>query len=77
VLESAAAFGEIGLTGRLRDASQAERRLDECTKLGVATVIAPAGSPSREGLRIARAETLRDAIKAGIGAFAKVRDAAA
>jgi DNA repair protein RadA/Sms len=77
VLESAAAFGEIGLTGRLRAASQAERRLDECTKLGIATVIAPAGSPSREGLRIAPAETLREAIEAGLDGFAAVRDAAA
>ena len=41
VKESSAAFGEIGLTGRLRPASQAERRLDECAKLGIATVVAP------------------------------------
>ena len=34
-LESAAAFGEIGLTGRLRPAAQAERRIDECAKLGI------------------------------------------
>ena len=30
-----AAFGEIGLTGRLRPAAQSERRLEECAKLGV------------------------------------------
>ena len=29
-----AAFGELGLTGRLRPAAQAERRLEECAKLG-------------------------------------------
>src|SRR5262245_52472832 len=29
------AFGEVGLTGRLRPATQAERRLDECRKLGL------------------------------------------
>jgi DNA repair protein RadA/Sms len=40
--EGLAAFGEIGLTGRLRQAAQAERRLEECTKLGIATVITPA-----------------------------------
>jgi DNA repair protein RadA/Sms len=40
--ESLAAFGEIGLTGRLRQAAQAERRLEECAKLGITTVITPA-----------------------------------
>ena len=30
-----AAFGEVGLTGRLRPATQAERRLEECAKLGL------------------------------------------
>jgi len=40
--ESLAAFGEIGLTGRLRQAAQAERRLEECAKLGIKTVITPA-----------------------------------
>ena len=41
-----AAFGEIGLTGRLRAATQAERALEECAKLGLDRVIAPAGTPS-------------------------------
>src|SRR5438067_9603021 len=40
-----AAFGEIGLTGRLRPATQAERRLEECRKLGLELVVAPAGTP--------------------------------
>jgi predicted ATP-dependent serine protease len=30
------------LTGRLRQAAQAERRLEECAKLGITTVITPA-----------------------------------
>ena len=77
VLEGVAAFGEIGLTGRLRAASQAERRLDECMKLGIATVVAPVGTPAREALRVAGAETLREAIKAGLEMRAAVRDAAA
>src|ERR687887_65971 len=42
--EGLAAFGEIGLTGRLRPAAQAERRLEECAKLGITTVITPADS---------------------------------
>ena len=32
VREGLAAFGEIGLTGRLRQAAQAERRLEECAE---------------------------------------------
>jgi DNA repair protein RadA/Sms len=62
-------FGEIGLTGRLRPATQAERRLEECTKLGLRGVVAPTGTeaPARAGrIGVAQAETLRDAIKAGL-----------
>ena len=44
VREGVAAFGEIGLTGRLRPASQSERRLEECEKLGVLAAVAPAGT---------------------------------
>jgi DNA repair protein RadA/Sms len=40
--EGLAAFGEIGLTGRLRPATQTERRLEECAKLGIAAVVTPA-----------------------------------
>jgi DNA repair protein RadA/Sms len=61
-----ACFGEIGLTGRLREATQADRRLEECAKLGFATVVAPEGTPSRGTLRVVQAETLRQAIKAGL-----------
>ena len=64
--ESLAAFGEIGLTGRLRQASQSERRLEECAKLGIATVIAPAGTANRMSLHLAATETLREAIAAGL-----------
>jgi DNA repair protein RadA/Sms len=66
VAEGAAAFGEIGLTGRLRAASQADRRLDECAKLGIGTVVAPAGTPNRDRPRVATAETLRAAVTAGL-----------
>jgi len=61
-----AAFGEIGLTGRLRPATQAERRLEECAKLGLRTVVAPAGTPARGTLEVAQADTLRQAIRAGL-----------
>ncbi|HET8893415.1 MAG TPA: DNA repair protein RadA [Gaiellaceae bacterium] len=61
-----AAFGELGLTGRLRAVTQADRRLEECEKLGLRGVVAPAGTPARGKLAVAQAETLRQAIKAGL-----------
>jgi DNA repair protein RadA/Sms len=67
VVESSAAFGEIGLTGRLRAAAQSERRLEECVKLGVTTVVAPLGTPDRKGLAVRTADTLREALSAGLG----------
>jgi DNA repair protein RadA/Sms len=63
-----AAFGEVGLTGRLRPATQSERRLEECAKLGLVAAVAPAGTPARGKLRVLEAETLRQAAKAGIDA---------
>ena len=66
--EGLAAFGEIGLTGRLRPAAQAERRLEECAKLGLKTVVVPADTPStRRKLEVLQAETLPKAITAGLG----------
>jgi DNA repair protein RadA/Sms len=59
------AFGEIGLTGRLRPATQAERRLEECAKFGLGQVVAPGGTPSGK-LRILEADTLRRAMGAGL-----------
>jgi DNA repair protein RadA/Sms len=38
VREGLAAFGELGLTGRLRPATQAPRRVEECRKLGLEPV---------------------------------------
>jgi DNA repair protein RadA/Sms len=58
VREGLAAFGEIGLTGRLRPATQADRRVEECRKFGCETVLGP-GS-----------ETLRQALQAALGDFA-------
>jgi DNA repair protein RadA/Sms len=66
VREGLAAFGEIGLTGRLRQASQSERRLEECTKLGITMVVAPEGTATRASVRVAAAETLRVAITSGL-----------
>jgi DNA repair protein RadA/Sms len=61
-----AAFGEIGLTGRLRVAAQARRRLEECANLGIRRVIAPAETPSTKGVRVVEADTLRAALGAGL-----------
>src|SRR5919199_573741 len=68
VRHGTAAFGEVGLTGRLRIATQAERRLEECGKLGLSAVVAPGGTPARGKLRILHAETLRHAARAAIDA---------
>src|SRR5262245_15120623 len=76
VREGVAAFGEIGLTGRLRQASQVERRLEECAKLGITTVVAPPGGSSRSTPSTTGAETLRDALRAGLEPKARVETAA-
>jgi len=74
VRDGTAAFGEIGLTGRLRPAAQADRRLEECAKLGLTTVVAPAGTAARGKLRPTQVETLRQAIKAGLDAGGKPQE---
>jgi DNA repair protein RadA/Sms len=58
VREGTAAYGEIGLTGRLRPATQADRRAEECRKFGISTVIGP------------ETETLRQALGAALADFA-------
>jgi DNA repair protein RadA/Sms len=63
VRDGLAAFGEIGLTGRLRAATQAERRLEECRKLGLRVVLVPSGT---SGAAL-EADTLRRALAAGLG----------
>ena len=63
-----ACFGEIGLTGRVRPVSQAERRLAECAKLGFSEVLVPEGTESRGRMRLTAAATLRQAITAGLDA---------
>ncbi len=74
VREGTAAFGEIGLTGRLRPAAQAERRLEECAKFGVSAVVVPAGTKGRGMISLLEAETLKQALTAVLNKVA--RDAA-
>jgi len=66
VREGLGAFGEIGLTGRLRPATQAERRLEECAKLGLRAVLAPIDTPAHGKLQVQHEETLRRAIRSGL-----------
>jgi DNA repair protein RadA/Sms len=66
VRDGVAAFGEIGLTGRLRAAAQADRRVEECHKLGLRGVIAPTGTAGAA----VEAETLRQALTRALAADA-------
>jgi DNA repair protein RadA/Sms len=66
-----ASFGEVGLTGRLRPAAQAERRLEECAKLGLVAVVAPEGTTSPRGkLNVLESDSLGKAITAALDAHA-------
>ncbi len=62
VREGLGAFGEIGLTGRVRPATQAARRIEECRKLGLTSVLAPAGT----GGGSLEAVSLREALEAAV-----------
>jgi DNA repair protein RadA/Sms len=59
VREGLTAFGEIGLTGRLRPAAQADRRAEECRKFGARMVL----GPEAETLRRALASALQESPK--------------
>jgi DNA repair protein RadA/Sms len=63
-----ACIGEIGLTGRLRAASQTERRLGECAKLGLTEAIVPEGTSPHGNISLTAAATLRRAITVGLDA---------
>ncbi len=70
VREGLAAFGEVGLTGRLRPVSQAERRLEECAKFGTSAVLVPRGATASRRALLVEAETIRQALTAGLEAAA-------
>lgn len=68
------AVGEVGLGGELRSVSQLERRLSEAQRLGFTTAVIPAsaarkGATAMAGLRVIRADTIAEAIEAGLGEF--------
>jgi DNA repair protein RadA/Sms len=60
-----ACFGEVGLTGELRDVAHPDRRAAEAAKFGLETVVSPAG-----------AATLREAIRSALGAAKSAQRAA-
>ena len=66
-----AAFGEVGLTGELRQVSQTNQRLAEITRMGFKACILPYSAKSRltapEGLELVYARTIAEAIKLGVG----------
>jgi DNA repair protein RadA/Sms len=65
-----ACFGEVGLTGELRSVGHPDRRLAEAAKFGLSPVIAP-----RESGAGVEAATLRQALRAGLGAASSARAA--
>jgi DNA repair protein RadA/Sms len=70
-----AAFGEIGLTGRVRAAAQAERRLQECARFGIAGVVLAAGTAGLvPAVSLIEAENVRQAIVRSLDRDAAVGD---
>ena len=69
-LSPAAAFGEVGLSSELRTVPQAQRRVNEAARLGLARCILPAAAlPEVEtppGMRLIGAETVGHAIRAAL-----------
>ena len=64
-----AVFGEIGLTGEVRGVSNAEKRVNECVKMGFARVVIPAKNKAacekhRDKIEIVPVSTLWQALKA-------------
>jgi DNA repair protein RadA/Sms len=74
VKDGLAAFGEVGLTGRLRAATQAERRLEECAKLGLTAVLAPAGTRRQGSVALVEADTAAAALGLGLSAATDASD---
>ena len=63
-----AVMGEVGLAGEVRAVPQAERRLNECLRLGFRNVVLPKGNLRGmrvpEGMQVHPADTVLDAIAA-------------
>jgi DNA repair protein RadA/Sms len=58
-----AAFGEIGLSGEVRQVTNTERRLEELGRLGFRRVVVPASSPEGpSGVELVRVATVAEAV---------------
>ena len=66
VREGLAAFGEIGLTGRLRQRPRPSGASTSARSSGSTTVVAPEGTPEREQPRVVPVESLRAAIRTSL-----------
>lgn len=61
-----ACFAEVGLTGRLRPVSQAERRLAETAKLGLSEAVVSEGTKPHGRITLQAAATVRQAIEVAL-----------
>ena len=67
VQEGVAAFGELGLTGRVRAAAQTERRLAECARVGIERVVGPPAARATGGVpAVLEAATIREALRVAL-----------
>ncbi|MDA8057273.1 MAG: DNA repair protein RadA, partial [Actinomycetota bacterium] len=61
----AAAVGEIGLAGEVRQVTALARRLEECARLGFRRIVVPRSAPSGpRGVELVRVDTLGAALAA-------------
>jgi DNA repair protein RadA/Sms len=61
----AAAVGEVGLAGEVRQVTALDRRLEECARLGFRRIVVPRSAPAGpEGVTLVRVDTVGDALAA-------------
>ncbi len=59
-----AAFGELGLTGRVRAVAHCGPRLEEARKLGVTDLVVPVGTSHARGVKLRTCDTVTSALDA-------------
>ncbi len=61
----AAAVGEVGLAGEVRQVTALDRRLDECARLGLRRIVVPRSAPAGPaGVELVRVDSVADALAA-------------
>ena len=65
VSSDTAVFGEIGLTGEVRNINQADKRILEAKRMGIKKIILPAGNLSgkQEGIELVGVRTIYDVLE--------------